>query len=282
MIFEKQKTNKHILVVEGGAMRGIFSAGVLDCFHDLHFNPFDACLGVSVGSTNLAAWLAGQRGRNYKVITDYSCRPEFISFRNFIRGGHWLDLDWLWPITIKEIRLDLKTFVNQPVPLYVVTTRVATGEAVYIEANGGNLEAVLKASCSVPLLYRGFPTLENEMMTDGGVADAIPVEKAYAMGAREITVILSHPWGYRKKMPKFFCLIRHSLKHYPELTAVMLKRAERYNRSLDFIASPPADCQVNLIAPPADFAVSRLTRDFDRLQQGYEQGLVAGEKFTAA
>ena len=130
-------------------MRGIFSTGVLDAFSDGGFRPFDVCYGVSAGSTNLAAWLAGQRGRNFKVITDYSCRPPFIDFRRFLLGGHWLDLDWLWDITIREIRLDLQRFARQPIPLYVVATRVADGQAGYIRARAENLETLLKASCAV-------------------------------------------------------------------------------------------------------------------------------------
>ena len=192
---------KRALVVEGGGMRGIFSTGVLDGLLDRRYRPFDFCLGVSAGSTNLAAWLARQRGRNHKVITDYSCRPQFISFKRFLLGGHWLDLDWLWEITIREIRLDLEAFDQQPIPLYVVTTKVADGQAAYIRATADNLEQLLKASCSVPIVYREFTVLKGEQMTDGGVADSIPVIKAYEMGARDITVILSRPNGYRKTPP---------------------------------------------------------------------------------
>ena len=117
-------------------MRGIFAAGVLDAFLAKGKTQFDHCIGVSAGAVNLAAYLAGQQGRNHRVITDYSCRPEFINFGKFLRGGHWLDLDWLWGITIREIRLDLAHFAANPVPLTVVTTRVADGQAAYLRAKG--------------------------------------------------------------------------------------------------------------------------------------------------
>ncbi len=103
-------------------MRGIFAAGVLDAFLAKGRTAFDHCIGVSAGAVNLAAFLAGQQGRNHNVITDYSCRPEFINLTKFLRGGHWLDLDWLWAITIRECRLDLARFAANPVPLTVVTT----------------------------------------------------------------------------------------------------------------------------------------------------------------
>ncbi|MBV7263097.1 MULTISPECIES: patatin-like phospholipase family protein [Photobacterium] len=265
----------HALVVEGGAMRGIFAAGVLDGFLEQHYRPFDFCIGVSAGSTNLAAWLANQHGRNYKVITDYSCRPEFISLRKFIRGGHWLDLDWLWQITIDEIRLDLDAFDAQPIPLYVVTTQVSSGEAVYTQATADNLEQLLKASCSVPVAYRDYPLLNGDAMTDGGVADSIPVIKAYQMGAREITVILSRPLGYRKKTSKTSWFLRRMLADTPELARVMMKRADNYNSAIEFIENPPQDCRIHVIAPPAEFDVGRITTDKKRLDTGYQMGLAA-------
>ena len=135
-----------------------------------------------LGAVNLAAFLAGQQGRNHNVITDYSCRPEFINLAKFLRGGHWLDLDWLWAITIRECRLDLARFAANPVPLTVVTTRVADGQAAYLKANAAELEQQIKASCSVPLVYRDFVRIDGEAMTDGGVADSIPVRHAYEQG----------------------------------------------------------------------------------------------------
>lgn len=257
-------------------MRGIFSAGVLDAFIDHGYRPFDVCFGVSAGSTNLAAWLSDQRGRNYTVLTDYSCRPQFIDATRFFRGGHWLDLDWLWEITIREIRLDLPRFDRQPIPLYVVATRIASGEAVYIRATAKNLESLLKASCSVPIAYRGFPILEGQRLTDGGVADSIPVAKAYAMGAREITVILSRPRGYRKNRSRAPWLLRRLLARHPRLAQAMINRRQAYNRAIDFIEHPPPGCRVRVIAPPRGFAVGRLTTDRSRLEAGYAMGLAAG------
>lgn len=263
------------LVVEGGAMRGIFAAGVLDSFIDNNYRPFDFCIGVSAGSTNLAAWLANQRGRSYKVITDYSCRPEFINFPRFLKGGHWLDLDWLWDITIDEIKIDAKTMASQPIPLYVVTTKVDTGRAAYIKATPDNLNELLKASCSVPVAYRHFPRINNEPMTDGGVADSIPVIKAYELGARNITVVLSRPFGYRKTPVRNKWLVRKLLSDFPALYKAMIHRAESYNDAIDFIENPPKDCKLTVIAPPESFSVGRITTDQDKLNAGYQLGMEA-------
>lgn len=270
------------LVVEGGAMRGIFAAGVLDAFLAQGRTAFDHCIGVSAGAVNLAAFLAGQRGRNHSVITDYSCRPEFISLARFVRGGHWLDLDWLWEITIRECRLDLARFAANPVPLTVVATRVSDGQAAYLKGNAAELEQQIKASCSVPLVYRDFVRIGGEAMTDGGVADSIPVRHAYEQGARDITVVLSRPLGYRKRAPRLPALHRYLLRQTPALARASLSRHQSYNDAIDFIRQPPVDCRIRLIHPPAGFRVGRMTTDKGRLEQGYQMGWQAAQDYLAA
>jgi predicted patatin/cPLA2 family phospholipase len=270
------------LVVEGGAMRGIFAAGVLDAFLAQGRTAFDHCIGVSAGAVNLAAFLAGQQGRNHSVITDYSCRPEFISLARFVRGGHWLDLDWLWAITIRECRLDLARFAANPVPLTVVATRVSDGQAAYLKGNAAELEQQIKASCSVPLVYRDFVRIGGEAMTDGGVADSIPVRHAYEQGAREITVVLSRPLGYRKRAPRLPALHRYLLRETPALARASLSRHQSYNDAIDFIRQPPADCRIRVIVPPAGFRVGRMTTDKGRLEQGYQMGWQAALDYLAA
>ncbi len=276
-IINNMEINSHALVVEGGAMRGIFASGVLDRFIEHQYRPFDFCIGVSAGSTNLASWLSHQKQRNYRIITHYSCLPEFIDFGRFVRGGHWLELNWLWDILAKECHFDMDTFVHQTIPLFVVTTNINTGAAVYTKATADNIELILKASCSVPIAFRDFPEYQDSPMTDGGIADSIPVIKAYEMGAKEITVVLSRPLGYRKKSPKIPWLIRRALKTHPKLAEAMVNRANSYNQAIDFIENPPADCKVNLIAPPSEFNVGRLTTDQTILEQGYKMGIDAAD-----
>lgn len=271
--------NNKALVVEGGAMRGIFATGVLDAFIEANYQPFNQCYGVSAGATNIAAYLCAQYKRNHAVITDYSCRPEFIDFVRFIKGGHLFDLDWLWQETIRDIRLDLDTFKKQASEFYIVTTNIQTGQAEYLKASAAHLEEQLKASCALPIAYREFPIIDNLQLTDGGVADSIPIRKAYEMGNKEITVILSQPLGYKKKPAKAPWLVKRLYKRTPALAEATLRRAENYNQSIDFITNPPSDCKINIIAPPPNFAVGRTTKSFEKLSAGYEMGLNAGAHF---
>ena len=131
----KIKNNKKALIVEGGGMRGVFAAGVLNAFGSAGFDTFDIYLGVSAGACNLASHLAGQNDRNFDIIERYSISGRFISLGRFICGGHLMDLDWLWEKTISEYRLDMKKIFErlkrQNKEYVIVTTSVETGKASY-------------------------------------------------------------------------------------------------------------------------------------------------------
>tara|TARA_Y100000746_G_scaffold182737_1_gene160876 strand:- start:1592 stop:2449 length:858 start_codon:yes stop_codon:yes gene_type:complete len=265
--------SQHALVVEGGAMRGIFAAGVLDEFLAQQYQPFTSYFGVSAGATNVAAYLCKQATRNYKVITDYSCRPEFINLPRFVKGGHLFDLDWLWQETVREIPLNTDEFTQSPHDFYIVATAIESGQAHYLQATGSEMVEQLKASCAIPIAYRDYPKINNIAMTDGGVADSIPVKKAYEMGASEITVILSQPLGYRKKDVKVAWLTKQLYKNTPALAQASLQRSKNYNSSIDFLHNAPPDCKINIIAPPAGFKVGRTTKNRALLDIGYQMGI---------
>lgn len=267
------------LVVEGGGMRGVFAAGVLDYFllNDLHY--FDFCLGVSAGSTNLSSWMSKQLKRSYRVIVDYSCRPDFINKKRAFTGGSMMDLDWLWDITLKEIPYDFDAFAQHESTFYIVVTPEDTGVAEYIRADRDNLIDLLKGSCALPLAYRGHALYNNRRMFDGGVADPIPVKKAYELGARDITVVLSQKIGYRKKKSKLSKPLSKIIYRSEGIRNAMNIRDEVYNESLDFITNPPSDCTIHTIAPSDEFDVSRMTIDINKLEAGYKIGLEAGEAY---
>ncbi|HUH65256.1 MAG TPA: patatin family protein [Syntrophales bacterium] len=269
---DEAQSMRTALVIEGGAMRGVFSTGLLDCFLEAGFDPFDFYVGVSSGASNLAAFLAEMPGRNKKIYVDYSLRPEFIDAFRFLSGGHLMDLDWLWNTTIREIRLDLKKIYEKGKPFLVVLTDVQSGDAVYKETSANDLEHLLKASSALPLLYRACPLLDGRQMTDGGVTDAIPVGKAIALGAKRIMVVRSRRHGYLKHKDPLDFFIRWHMRRYPALVKVMAGRVTRYNESIRLIANPPGGVVVVEVSPPNDFHVSRLCRDKTILEEGYDQG----------
>jgi predicted patatin/cPLA2 family phospholipase len=264
------------LVVEGGAMRGIFAAGVLDAFMERNHHPFHRTYGVSAGATNLVGYLSGDHGRSRQIITDHACQPDFIDWKRFARGGHLCDVGWLWQQSFKDVPLSLGNFLTGKTELWVNTTSAETGQPCYFLVDEQNLHDVVTASCSIPIAYREYPKVNGEPMTDGGLADAIPVVKAYEDGAREITVVLSRPAGYRKKPQKFPFVPKRLFRDYPALAEASLRRAERYNATLSFIENPPNDCTIDVVAPSSAFAVGRLTRNPKLLDDGYEDGHRAG------
>jgi len=270
---------KSALVVEGGAMRGIFAAGVLDAFLQVGYRPYDFAIGVSAGSTNLIGYLAGNRGRSRRILMDHARRDDFINWRRYLKGGHFCDVGWLWHASFDEVPLDTGHYLNQKVPLYAVTTSIRTGEPHYVEVTAENMHEVFPASCAIPLFYRDFPRVDGEPMTDGGLGDSIPVIRAYEQGARDITVVLSRPRGYRKHSGRAPRQIKQFFHDHARLFEAVLARGERYNRALDFIESPPADCRVTVIAPPENFPVSRFTREQAELETGYQIGHQSGLQF---
>lgn len=141
------------------------------------------------------------------------------------------------------------------------------------------MEQQLKASCAIPIAYRDYPEIDGMAMTDGGVADSIPVRKAYEMGAEQITVVLSQPLGYRKKPSKAPWLTEKLYKDHPALARASIARAENYNASIDFIHNPPAGCKINIIAPPTNFKVGRTTKNYQKLSAGYEMGVTAAAQY---
>lgn len=263
-------------------MRGIFAAGVLDSFLEHNYQPFWRAYGVSAGATNLIGYLAGDHGRNRKIIIGHALQPEFIDWKRFATGGHLCDVSWLWHQSFNDVPLSLDRYLTGTTELWVTTTSARTGEACYFRIDERNIHDVFTASCAIPIAYRDYPMVNGEPMTDGGVADAIPVIRAYEDGARDITVVLSRPTGYRKKPPKFAFVPKRLFRDYPALAEASLRRAERYNATLSFIENPPGDCTVRVIVPPAEFAVGRLTRKPELLEQGYQEGHQAGLTYLEA
>ena len=264
------------LVVEGGAMRGIFAAGVLDTFIEENYYPFDFTVGVSAGASNLVGYLSKQKRRSYEVITTLATDQAFYNPARFIKGGDLVDVKWLVEESQKRFPIDIDAFLSSP-PMLATTTNVDTGEADYYRVNLDNLNQVLEATSALPVAYKQTPCFSGGCYTDGGVADSIPVMEAYRRGARDITVVLSHPLSYEMPETKHSWALKHVFAKHPKIAEAMASRSEHYNRSLAFIRNPPADATIRVIAPPEGFSVKRLTMKMKELDKGYKMGLNAGE-----
>ncbi len=273
-------SGKRALVVEGGGMRGIFSAGVLDAFLHNKFDPFDIYIGVSAGACNLSSHLAGQYRRNFTIYTDHMLRPEFFSFKKFLLGGHYMDIDWLWDVLKIEYPLDVDSIIKKTNDknFAVVCTDVDSGLPRYLEPDSQNMFHLLKASSAVPLLYRKFPQIGEFNLTDGGLSDPIPIMEAQNRGADRIVVIRSRPEGYVKKRGIEAKISSFFFKNRPNLKNTINSHADVYMQKVRTIENPSEGKNIMQIMPPETFLTGRTTTEFKTLRHDYNIGFEIGEK----
>lgn len=275
---------KYALVVEGGGMRGIFSAGVLDSFYNLNFDPFHLYLGVSAGSLNLISHLACQYLRNYHVIMFCATSGKFINGWKYFRGGHYVDLDWLgneclasYPLdqngALQRLKLTGKKFI-------IVCTNIETGQANYYYPDEKNIHDILLGSCCLPLFYRNPVFVAGIRIIDGGISDPIPVKKAYAEGATDIVIIRTRAINYRAVDDYFETILGYYMyRNYPQLQKSILNLSNNYNNSVEFIENPPPGVNIYQIAPKTPLCASLTTTDPQLLETDYQLGRELGKNF---
>ncbi|MDW2453657.1 patatin family protein [Vibrio sp. 1249-1] len=273
-----EKVGSRALIVEGGAMRGVFSCGILDHFLASEFSPFDSFWGVSAGASNLAAYLAKMPGRNLKIYLDYSLRKEFISPSQLLRGGDMMNLDWMWNVTLEELGIDKSALKADSRPFFLGVTRQDNGQAEYHLPDVDDLAETMKASSALPVLYRNGVSLNGIQYVDGGVSDALPVAEAIKRGAKKIMVLRSQRASYQKPRGRFSALTRKMLKETPGLIEPMLTREVRYNQTLALINNPPPGIEIIQVCPPETFKLKRLSRSPAPLRHAYELGIEAGKE----
>lgn len=188
---------KSALVVEGGAMRGIFAAGVLDKFMEHDYYAFDFTLGVSAGATNLSTYVSKMPGLSKTIITQYATKREFFSPLRFIKGGHMTDVHWLWHHSKQSMNIPAPG-EKSCMPLFVGITNADSGECEYIQATKDNVDDLMVASCALPTAYRDEITINGTRYLDGGVADAIPAIQAYKMGGERYYCNLVSTRGFHE------------------------------------------------------------------------------------
>lgn len=278
-----QKKEKWALVLEGGAMRCIFTAGVLDSIHETARNRFDFIVSVSAGSGCGVSFIADQKGRSQKIFVDYLSTSEFIDFRRFLKGRHIMDLGYaIREINDKMLPINFEKFNASRTKFYTILTCAETGEAVVIEPKQEDLVEAVIASCNLPYLTTTPAVYKGRKFVDGGVADPIPVQDALDLGATKIVVVATRPRGFRKKQSKFFYKVMSPFfKDFKNLESLLTKDYTTYNSSKYFIENFQSDkAELILVEPPDDFAVDRLTTKREILMQGYAMGVVEGLKLS--
>ena len=247
------------LVLEGGGMRGLYTAGVLDYFIDKGIY-FRNCYGVSAGATQGCSYISKQRGRAYKIFTKYMQDKRYASFGNLLKEGNYFGKDFSLKKIPDELEpYDYDTFKNSGINFYAVATNCRTGAPEYLKIEDMRNEVDMDkvwASCSLPLLSKNVH-IENEEYLDGGVADSIPVVKAIKDGNKKVVLILTRDINYRKKPNKLISVIKLKYRKYPKFVSVMEKRHSIYNKTLKRIQKLENEGKIFVIRPKAEVKIGR-------------------------
>ncbi len=262
------------LVMEGGAMRGLFSAGVADVFIENDIN-FDGLVGVSAGACFGCNVKSRQVGRTLRYNMKYCNDKRYCSFSNFIKTGDMFGVDFCYRQLPFELDVfDMKTFAENPMEFYVVCTDVKTGKAVYKKCEKADEEDLtyFRASASMPLVSRVVEAPDGSLLLDGGIADSVPLEFFENMGYSKNVVILTQPRGYVKSKNKMMPLIRWNLRKYPEMIKAVANRHIVYNAQTEYVYETERQGRALVIAPSGKLPVGRIERDPEKLKRVYEMG----------
>lgn len=262
------------LVLEGGGMKGIYTAGVLDFFMDKDI-LFSSVYGVSAGACHMCSYLSGQRGRALDISIDYLDSRHYCSPESLVMTGDLFNVDMCYHLIPDYLYpYDNETFRQYPGKAYSVVTNIATGRAEYIRLRDmeKDIDAV-RASASLPLVSRNVK-FNGEYYLDGGISDAIPLQKSIVDGNVKNIVVMTKEVGYVRKPtpPAQMALIKARYLKYPKVYELMASRHERYNECLRFIERQEETGQAFVIRPQQASNVGRIERDKDKMKALYQEG----------
>lgn len=264
------------LILEGGGMRGVYTAGVLDAFLEENIE-FSSVYGVSAGSCQGGSYIAKQPGRALRAVVDYIDDPNYCSTSSFLRTGNLFGVDFLYS-QIPDVYepLDYETFRKYKGKFYAVATDVDTGEPVYLRVIDLRSQMwMIRASSSLPLISKTL-VVGGHRLLDGGIADSIPIRRSIADGNKKNVVVLTRGPGYRKKPNKMGPIMK---LRYPGAREFIKKAADRhirYNETLEFLEKEEKEGRVFIFRPSRPIEVDRLEKNKDKLIALYNNGLEDG------
>ncbi len=266
------------LVLEGGGLRGIFTAGVLDFFLEKNIN-FDNCLAVSAGACLGASYMSRQHRRGFDAVADHINKKEYASFYNLITTGDFFHVDYSYRRIVEEFNpFDNEAYMNNPMKFQVVMTNVRTGEAEYPHVKDAIKEIIyIRASASLPFLSR-MVKIDGNLYLDGGVSDPIPIKKSIENGNGRNVIIMTRDRKYRKKQSKLGKISAVRYKRYPEFVELMNTRFSRYNDTLEYIYELERQGKVFIIQPEAPLKMGRIEKNREKLSAVYNTGYKEAEK----
>ncbi|MBR1589224.1 MAG: patatin family protein [Kiritimatiellae bacterium] len=269
---------KRGLVLEGGAMRGLFTAGVLDVLMERGVT-FDGIVGVSAGACFGCNYKSGQIGRVIRYNKRFARDPRYCSWKSLLTTGDLFGAEFCYRTLPMELDVfDAAAYEANPTEFHVVATDCATGRAVYrrLDKADGRAFDWIRASASMPLVSRPV-AIDGGLYLDGGLSDGIPLRYFESIGYERNVVVTTRPRGYRKFPKRRMCLLKPFLNRRPAIYKALKNRYVWYNATLEYIDSRVAVGAAILIAPKAPLEISRVCHAPDVMQRVYDIGRQAVE-----
>ncbi len=265
--------NNSCIVLEGGGLRGAFTAGVLEYFLEKKLD-FDRVIGVSAGACVGASYMSKQKGRNQRVNVDMPSDKRYMGMRHLLTTGSYFNMDFIFrEIPEVLVPFDQQAFEQNKADFDIVATSLATGKPAIFGRKAifeFGITDVLTASSSIPLIANAV-TIDNKQFFDGGVADSIPAEYALTKHDKAV-VVLTRPRGYRKDPMSASFIFKMAFRKNREFLNALLHRNEVYNQSLDFCFRMEKEGRLFILAPSPEFSISRTEKSREKRQNLFDHG----------
>ncbi len=271
--------SKSALVMEGGAMRGMFTCGVLDVFMENGIT-FEAGAGISAGAIFGCNYKSKQIGRSIRYNKKFCNDKRYCSFRSLIKTGDMYNVKFCYDeIPNKLDVFDRKTFAENPMKFYIGTTDVESGKPVYYLCTDGGEKDLkwMQASASMPVVSK-VVEVDGYKLLDGGMIDSVPFRYMEDLGYDRNVIILTQPKGYRKEQTRIMPLAKIALRKYPEMIDVLKNRHIMYNKQMDELDEIEKSGKSLVIRPSESLGISRTEKNPDELERVYQLGRKVAEE----
>lgn len=263
------------LVLEGGAMRGLFTAGVLDIFLDNNVEVTDV-VGVSAGTLFGVNYVSKQRGRALRYNLKYINDKRYMNVKSWLKTGNLINKDFTYyKLPFQLDVFDNKTFKESPINFFATVTNIETGEAEFVKIKDAYKEMeTLRATSALPFISEIIEVGDKKYL-DGGISNSIPIDFFEKQDFDKVIVILTRPITYRKEKTTG---IQYKLfyKKYPKLVEKLENRYKEYNDTVDKIVELEKEGKLFVIRPSENITIKRLEKDIEKLQKVYDLGLKDG------
>ena len=263
--------HKTALILEGGAMRGLYSAGVLDVFMENNIKA-DVVYGVSAGALFGLNYKSRQIGRALRYNLKYAKEKNYMGLYSLITTGDIMNREFCFKKLVYELdKLDFETYKNNPVDFYAVVTNLRTGNPEYIKIDDAQKDMeYFRASGSMPFVSNPVE-IDGNLYLDGAISDAVPFKKVLETDCEKIIVVLTRPLGYRKKMS--FLPYKLVYGKYPKFIETAKKYYKEYNAVMDLIEKYEAENKIVVLRPSEFVRMKRIEKNTKKLQKIYDLGI---------